>query len=236
MGTVDESYSNVTRFSYRLPQAAYRNYNQDDHLRTFGIDSGGNDPGTEIDDRPPAKYKEFDESYLIYHLNGTIDVDAGDEVVARVSNCIANPEEAGWYQGELLLHDRNDTVLDSRSHYYWICECENESEARERLGPPPSEMTTPDGTSTRTPTSTPDSTPTSTSDSTPTNTPASTTATPAPATSTESSPPRIRRLLHRPRRPRLTLRLRRPIRIRLQRRLRRRPRHSRRTPRRAIPP
>lgn len=200
---VEEPYENVTRFTYRLPEDAFWDCGEGD-LRAFGIDRGGDDPGLETDETPPANFADSDGSEYFYDVDGTVDLDAGDEVVASVADCMYNPENEGWYQGEFLLHNRNDLALKSTSHYYWICDCQSEAEARERLGPPPSEPTpTPTPTATATPTATPESTPTATATATATATPEATstpedartpvpteaTDTPEPAQSTDTATP-----------------------------------------------
>lgn len=122
-------------------------------------------------------------------------VEHGDRFVAAQGECWVNPAEPGWYRWASASSteyengtDRTQTHPDF-SHWFWICDCENEQEAREKLGPPPHER----DDSTPTPTETPDeSTPTETPDeSTPTETPDESTpdeSTPEEATPEESTP------------------------------------------------
>lgn len=184
---VEKSYENVTRVTYRLPEEAFYDCKEDD-IRAFGIDRGGTHSGLETDEQPPAQYKAFDGYYFEYEVDGTFDLSAGDEIVASVADCLYNPEEKGWYQGQAFLYVDHNYELQSTSHYYWICDCENESEAREQLGPPPSETSsTPTPTPTEEPVVTPTETATPTPDETPTET-ATPDETPEP-TATETATP-----------------------------------------------
>lgn len=186
---VEESHENLTMIQYRLPEKAFSDCTADD-LREFGIDRGNTHSGLETDEQPPAIYKEFDGYYFRYSVNGSFDLSAGDELVASISNCLYNPEEEGWYQGQVYLTDEDDSIrLQTKSHYYWICACEDESEARERLGPPPSEnSTTPTPTPTQEPVASQESTPEPTSEPTPERTSEPTPTPGAPSTATSTPP------------------------------------------------
>ncbi|PSP66474.1 hypothetical protein BRC85_09975 [Halobacteriales archaeon QS_1_69_70] len=101
------------------------------------------------------------------------------------NDCVKNPSSKGWYQVDVTVEgtsfgdgDGDSIQLSSTSHYYPICDgCDNDSAAREELGPPPSEESpTPTATATDTPTPTATATPTAT----PPPDPADPTATPSP--------------------------------------------------------
>jgi cell division septation protein DedD len=119
----------------------------------------------------------------------------GDKLELELQGCVENAGSEGWYQSVVVVEgksrtDRNISFADE-SHYFGLCEsCESDADAREELGPPPSEPTpTPEPTPTATPqptaTATPQPTPT------PTETPRPTaTATPRPTqTSTATATP-----------------------------------------------
>ena len=78
-------------------------------------------------------------------------LDDGDEVVS-VTGCIDNPDGPGWYRitGTTggVTADGEEVTFRSVSHYFYICDCEDEA-ARRQLGPSPSE---PQATATLTPT------------------------------------------------------------------------------------
>lgn len=126
--------------------------------RAFGIDFGNDNPGTDTD-----------ESLLEYLWNQTVTEDAifleyNDEVPAMEVNdavvsvqdaCYKNPDEPGWYQVRAETWVAPDLAQETdsfrgwkpkgepfivKSHYYWICDCENVTEAYEVLGPPPSQQ------------------------------------------------------------------------------------------------
>lgn len=135
----------------------------------FGIDRGNDDPGTKTDhdltqhveettvteDRFVANfYEKSDAVGSSTHLN------RGDEFVGLTKNCFDNPEQPGWYQIHSSIGGTapNGTYVEATdvSHYFAICDCSSEEEARRTLGPPPSESTptstaTTQSTATRTP-------------------------------------------------------------------------------------
>jgi len=131
---------------------------------TFGIDRGSTHAGYEIDHDLTQNVKSFTaradllrvEFYDEDDFGSSTYMNDGDEFVS-VSTCIDNPDEPGWYRisGTTTgVTERGERVTSStESHYFWICHCENEAEAREELGPPPSE---PQQTTTPTPTATDD--------------------------------------------------------------------------------
>jgi PGF-CTERM protein len=129
----------------------------------LGIDRGNTHEGYEIDESLKNNVKRFSAGEDVFELefNGENDFGAsthlndGDAFVS-VAQCIDNPDEPGWYQiiGSTtgVTPDGERVTFSSESHYFWIGDFENEAEAREELGPPPSEPQ-----ETPTPTSTPDS-------------------------------------------------------------------------------
>jgi len=123
--------------------------------RAAGFDRGNDDPGTETDESMLGRFKFigrfetdsgqpgitvqfFDEDDVGgdgAHLNHT------DEAVAKVANCIKNPEEPGWYRWWAYA---NGTGWDGRfkegatlSHWFHICDCSDREDAVETIGPPP---------------------------------------------------------------------------------------------------
>ncbi len=122
----------------------------------FGIDRGGDNQGTETDDSLAPHVQDFefasDRMWMnIYDdddfLGDPTHLDAEDQFIAHQLDCYTNPDEAGWYRMEGWA---NGTAYDGEfdearlySHYFWIGDFENEADAREALGPPPSEQ---DGT------------------------------------------------------------------------------------------
>lgn len=129
---------------------------------TFGIDRGATKPGYGIDEDLTDNVKSFSAGEDVFEVEyyGEDDFGAstymndGDEFVS-VAKCIDNPDEPGWYQmsGSTtgVTESGERVTFKSESHYFWICNCEDEAEARRTLGPPPSE---PRGTPTATPTPT----------------------------------------------------------------------------------
>jgi PGF-CTERM protein len=131
-----------------------------------------------------------------------------DEIVAHQGYksaggpCYKMPSEPGWYQIKGYANGTsfsgNHVELHLPSHYFYICKCDSEEEAYQKLGPPPGQENpysdgqssastpTPESQSTPTPTSTPESQSTPTADqSTPT--PQQATATPQQATATATA-------------------------------------------------
>jgi cell division septation protein DedD len=121
------------------------------------------------------------------------------------SGCLTMTGEPGWYRATAYVNgtvadgncteqgtaecepdDEEYVEITAKSASVYICECENETEARQELGPPPDE-TTPTPTVTPTPTATPTVTPTPTATVTPTVTPTPT-PTPIPTASPTPTP------------------------------------------------
>lgn len=118
----------------------------------LGIDRGGDDPGTETaenlmqsiesnsvsEDRFRIDFYDRDDAFgssTHYH--------EGDEFVSLTEDCFGNPSEPGWYQIQSEVGgygpDGEEKAVSAASHYFYICDCSNEREARDQLGPPPSE-------------------------------------------------------------------------------------------------
>jgi len=74
---------------------------------------------------------------------GGIAIRGANEIVAAQSSPYRMPEEPGWYQIDGFLNgtgfDGIHFSVELSSHYFYIRECSSEDEAREELGPPPSE-------------------------------------------------------------------------------------------------
>ena len=109
-----------------------------------------------------TEHSIFVDSYGEGSLGGEpVSFNAEDQVVAAQNECYEMPGEPGWYQINARINgtgydgsyvDTADQDAGIFSHYFYICECGSEEEAREQLGPPPSEED--DGTSESTPTAT----------------------------------------------------------------------------------
>ena len=130
-----------------------------ENTAAFGVDRENDDPGTETDESLLAarKNSEFNDHEIIIEFfdeddlaGDSIAINDVDEVVAVQNECYTMPEEPGWYQINGFLNGTGydgtqfDVTLDS--HYFYICECSSEAEAREELGPPPSEQRDDDST------------------------------------------------------------------------------------------
>jgi len=109
----------------------------------------------------------------------------GDKLELGLQGCVGNADSEGWYQSAVLVEgksrgDRNVSFTD-QSHYFGLCEgCESDDDARQELGPAPSD-----------PTPTPEPTPTATSEPTDTPTPeptAAPTTTPEPTATATAQP------------------------------------------------
>jgi len=150
-----------------------------DSARVFGIDRGNNNSGTQTDVDLLEHMKNYDvgDSRITLELydesdfgGDPVNLNAPDATIAVLGDCIENTGDPGWYRftgyvnGTTYDDGYEEVYLDS--HYFWIGDFENEEEAREELGPPPSEETDDtDGTDESTPE--PDTpTPTPTSDDT----------------------------------------------------------------------
>jgi hypothetical protein len=81
--------------------------------------------------------------------DGDPEVYPDDQIVAHQGYragggpCYRMPEEPGWYQinafGNGTSFSGNPVKVDTKSHYFYICECDSEQEAVEQLGKRPSQ-------------------------------------------------------------------------------------------------
>ena len=125
--------------------------------RAIGIDRGSNQSGTNTDDAEITnsfKNIEYREHTIVLEIAGPNDLQDPvplryeDQVVGWLVECYKNPSEPGWYQFN-GVHNGTKEMADGslewrewqwRSHYFWICDCENKQEAIDELGPPPSDQ------------------------------------------------------------------------------------------------
>jgi PGF-CTERM protein len=188
------------------------------NTKAFGIDRGGDNPGTQVDEDLVQKQKntDFRDDGITINLYDWSDF-AGDPpymapedaIVAaqgagsQDGTCLTVTSEPGWYQIQGFL---NGTVADNgpdeqpssgartagvkvNSNYLYVCDCDSRAEAEEQLGPPPGEE--PKNTATPGPTATPEPTPTPTAepDDTATTEPTETPEnTPQPTATPEDTP------------------------------------------------
>lgn len=139
-----------------------------DNTAAFGMDRGGDNEGTNYDEDLVQKQKQTDfrddgitiEFYNWGDLGGDPPYMApADEIVAQQGEgsaggeCMTMTSEPGWYridgflngtvadngQGEQPSENAEQVGLNTKSDYFYICDCESEEEAREQLGPPPNE-------------------------------------------------------------------------------------------------
>lgn len=167
---------------------------------TFGIDRDGDAPGTTTDEGL-AQYVEetrIDEDQFVADFyeeddafGSSTNFAKGDEFVSVTTDCFDNPSKPGWYQVRSSIGGTapNGSYVEATdiSHYFYICECANEKQARQQLGPPPSAATptptaSPSPTAEPTPTRTPPPEGTPFPSPTPTATPKQSTPTPGSAT------------------------------------------------------
>ena len=137
-------------------------YDNEDLAAPTREDKGG--PGEDPGEKGQGR-EDGDEDPEVY---------PDDQVVAHQGYksgggpCYAMPEEPGWYQMNGFLNGTSfqgePTVIDIKSHYFYVCVCDSEREAYEQLGAPPGQenpyeqRSTPTPTPTATPTATPGST------------------------------------------------------------------------------
>ncbi|WP_178915413.1 PGF-CTERM sorting domain-containing protein [Natronomonas gomsonensis] len=186
------------------------------NTKAFGIDRDSSLSGTQFDEDLVQKQRNTNflddgieiKFYDFSDFSGDPPYMAPeDQVVAaqgagsQDGTCLTMTSEPGWYRLQAFLNgtvadngpdeepseDAEEKGLRLQSNYLYVCECDNEEEAREQLGPPPNEDPDPTPTPTESSDSTP--TPTESSDSTPTPTEApDNTATPEPTEPPESTP------------------------------------------------
>jgi len=142
------------------------------NTRIFGIDRGNNNSGTQVNEDLVAHQRNTDfrtngTTIGFYDWNdfaGDPPYMAPEDAIVRAVGagsqdgpCLTMPSEPGWYQVQWFI---NGTVADNgpneqpsenaeeigfklQSNYFYVCECANETEAREQLGPPPNETDSP---------------------------------------------------------------------------------------------
>jgi PGF-CTERM protein len=119
----------------------------------FGIDRGNDDPGTETDQSLLNAYRSVtytqDGIYVQFFkedsLGGSpVNITVNDQIVSRVTNCLQNPDDPGWYRltgyinGSTQMDANTDYTIYGAAKYVYICEnCDSRQDAVEKLGPPP---------------------------------------------------------------------------------------------------
>jgi PGF-CTERM protein len=196
------------------------------NTKSFGIDRGNDNDGTRTDEDLVQRQKNTDfrddgitiELYDFSDFAGDPPYMAPEDAIvaaqgagSQAGPCLTVTSDPGWYQIQGFLNgteatngpdeqpsdDARRAGVKVSSNYLYVCECENEQEARDQLGPPPGEE--PQETATPEPTDTPQETPEpteppqDTATPEPTDTPAPTeapqnTATPEPADTPKSTP------------------------------------------------
>ena len=135
----------------------------------FGIDRGNNNSGTQIDEDLVQKQRDSDFrddgitiEFFDFDSFGDREppyLAPEDAIVAAQgagSNggpCLTMTDEPGWYRIEAFMNgtvadngpdeepsdDADEIGFELNSNYVYVCDCENEAEAREQLGSPPDE-------------------------------------------------------------------------------------------------
>jgi PGF-CTERM protein len=116
----------------------------------FGVDRGNDDPGTKTDESLVSHQKESGHTthdiYVEFYDKGDLGgssthLNRDDQIVAYDKDCYQNPSEPGWYQftGKIngTAEDGSEVTVKVDSHYFYICDCSDRSEAESKLGPPP---------------------------------------------------------------------------------------------------
>lgn len=154
---------------------------QPQDTEAFGIDRDNDDPGTTTDTSLLDNYESvaFNEDSIVLDFYEEEDIagdseyiNASDQLVSAQVGCYTNPDEPGWYRFRSAMNgtrwNGEHDALTPNSHYFYVCDCSSEQEARETLGPPPSEQvdeSTATVTSTAARTATPDETATRSTES-----------------------------------------------------------------------
>lgn len=121
-----------------------------DDARAMGVDKGNNDSGTKTDESAIKNAHDyaFEHNHLWFQTHQEDDIGeplyikSKDQMIGAVSKCIENPSEPGWYKMYGWMNGTrriNDVFVHNETSSYpvWICDCENRSQAEEKLGPPP---------------------------------------------------------------------------------------------------
>lgn len=117
---------------------------------TFGIDRGNTHAGYEVDENLEKNTKQFSAGEDVFEVQfngeddfgGSTHLNDGDAIIS-VAKCIDNPDDPGWYQisgsSTGITESGERKTFGDQSHYFWVCDCANEAEAREKLGPSPAD-------------------------------------------------------------------------------------------------
>jgi PGF-CTERM protein len=119
----------------------------------FGIDRGNDDPGTKTDESLLDAYKSvtytkhniYVEFYKESRLaGGPKNITVDDQIVSRVTNCLVNPSDPGWYRltgyinGSTKMDTQTDYAIYGAARFVYVCEgCDSRQAAIDELGPPP---------------------------------------------------------------------------------------------------
>jgi hypothetical protein len=134
-----------------------------DSSEVFGVDRGSDNEPYNVDESLTTSVKSFTANENVFESKFYDEDEFGKSVtlnsedrIFTVIECPNNPAEAGWHRIDSSsvkgrTTDGEIVTYEDHSHWFWICRCEDETAAREALGPPPSE---PDGTPIPTPTMT----------------------------------------------------------------------------------
>jgi len=144
--------------SLQFPEGALVYEEFDCSINAVGIDRGNNNSDMETDEEVTNRVKDSnlidppedgtDEIWAVMNqredLNEHLKLNPDDMFVAELGGCFTNPDEPGWYRYSTFF---NGTAPDEETHisaespgnWIWICDCENEQEARNQLGKPPHE-------------------------------------------------------------------------------------------------
>lgn len=159
VGQTDEDFETLEAMKAVYEEGSWADCGPD-RSEVFGIDRGNTHDGYEVDEDLTDNTKTFSAGEDVFEVEfygeedfgSSTHLNSGDAIVS-VAKCIDNPDQPGWYQitGSVtgVTGSGERKTIDGESHYFWVCDCEDEQEAREELGPPPSEpqqTPTPEGT------------------------------------------------------------------------------------------
>jgi hypothetical protein len=151
------------------------------HLTTLGVDRGS-DGEIDFPVNPHVEELQLRENESLARFvdpldpypdpHRPLDLAPDDQLIYETTDCVDLPSSPGWYRTEIAIvttdpddPDQRRTRYDGTTDWVWVCDCEDEAEAREKLGPPPNES---DGDDGATPAETEAGTPTPTDRATPT--------------------------------------------------------------------
>lgn len=148
-----EVWGNVTLVG---PAGGTNNCVISEDARAAGVDRDNDDPGTHTDESLLGRFKyirQFEneagqpgitvQMYDKDDFGGQhIHLNHSDEAVAKVANCLNNPDAPGWYR---WFGYTNGTSWEGEylegatySHWYYLCECASYDDAVATIGPAPS--------------------------------------------------------------------------------------------------